>query len=131
MSLVHPQPAALEHRTVSSHWHVSISTMDYEGQKLAELIFYWIILAFGGVGWVIGYIQQDFTVVFQVWLVGVVLSVIVRLLGFRKDYDYDYLTKLLLFIWDQLCVPDWPFYNRHPIKWLESIPDRREHGKSS
>lgn len=27
----------------------------------------------------IGYVQQDFTVVFQAWLVGVVLSVIVRL----------------------------------------------------
>ena len=25
-----------------------------------------------------------------------------------------------------LCVPDWPIYNRHPIKWLESIPDRDE-----
>ena len=51
--------------------------MDYEGQKLAELIFYWIILVFGSVGWVIGYFRQDFTVVFQAWLVGVVLSVIV------------------------------------------------------
>ncbi|GAX23251.1 signal peptidase complex subunit 1 [Fistulifera solaris] len=80
--------------------------MDYEGQKLAELIFYIIILTFGCVGWVIGYFQEDFTVVFQAWLAGVVLSVI-------------------------LCVPDWPFYNRHPIKWLESVPDRRQHAKSS
>ena len=22
----------------------------------------------------------------------------------------------------QLCVPDWPFYNRHPVKWLDQIP---------
>lgn len=51
--------------------------MDYEGQKLAEILFYWIILAFGAVGWVIGYIQQDFVVVFYAWLVGVTLSVIV------------------------------------------------------
>lgn len=51
--------------------------MDYEGQKLAELLFYWIILSFGAVGWVIGYFQQDFTVVFQAWLVGVVLSIVV------------------------------------------------------
>ncbi|GAX26598.1 signal peptidase complex subunit 1 [Fistulifera solaris] len=80
--------------------------MDYEGQKLAELIFYIIILTFGCIGWVIGYFQEDFTVVFQAWLAGVVLSVI-------------------------LCVPDWPFYNRHPIKWLESVPDRRQHAKSS
>lgn len=54
--------------------------MDYQGQKLAELIFYWIILSFGSVGWVIGYVQQDFTVVFQAWLVGVLLSVIVSCL---------------------------------------------------
>lgn len=74
--------------------------MDYEGQRLSELFFYWIILAFGGVGWIIGYFRQDFTIVFQCWLVGVVISVV-------------------------LCVPDWPFYNRHPVKWLESVPDRR------
>ena len=53
--------------------------MDFEGQKLAELIFHILIIAFGAVGWVIGYFQQDFTVVFQFWLVGLVLSVIVRL----------------------------------------------------
>jgi signal peptidase complex subunit 1 len=52
--------------------------VDFEGQKLAEQIFYVIILAFGGVGWIVGYLRQDFTVVFQCWLVGVVLSVIVR-----------------------------------------------------
>jgi len=51
--------------------------MDYEGQRLSELIFYWIILSFGAVGWVIGYFRQDFTIVFQCWLVGVVLSVVV------------------------------------------------------
>jgi hypothetical protein len=51
--------------------------MDYEGQRLAELIFYWIILSFGAVGWIIGYFKQDFMVVFQLWLVGVVTSVIV------------------------------------------------------
>jgi Microsomal signal peptidase 12 kDa subunit (SPC12) len=53
--------------------------MDYKGQELAELIFYIIICSFGAVGWVIGYFQQDFTVVFQAWLVGVVISVVVRL----------------------------------------------------
>mmetsp|Transcript_18980 Transcript_18980/g.39286 ORF Transcript_18980/g.39286 Transcript_18980/m.39286 type:complete len:83 (-) Transcript_18980:307-555(-) len=76
--------------------------MDYEGQKLAELLFYIIICLFGAVGWVMGYLQQDFTIVFQAWLAGVVISVV-------------------------LCVPDWPFFNRNPIKWLESVPnDRRQ-----
>ena len=53
--------------------------MDFEGQKLAELIFHILIIAFGAVGWVFGYFEQDFTIVFQFWLVGLVLSVIVRL----------------------------------------------------
>jgi signal peptidase complex subunit 1 len=51
--------------------------MDYEGQKLAELLFYWIILCFGAVGWVIGFVKQDFTFVFYAWLVGVIISVVV------------------------------------------------------
>ena len=53
--------------------------MDYEGQKLAELLFYYIILSCGGVGWILGYIRQDFTIVFQIWSVGVIVSVIVRI----------------------------------------------------
>jgi len=48
---------------------------------LAELLFYWIILSFGAVGWIIGYFQEDFFIVFKFWLVGVVISAIVSLLG--------------------------------------------------
>jgi signal peptidase complex subunit 1 len=51
--------------------------MDYEGQKLSELIFYWIILIFGGVGWVIGYMRQEFFIVFKFWCVGVLISAVV------------------------------------------------------
>lgn len=51
--------------------------MDYEGQKLSELFFFWIICAFGGIGWIIGYVQQDFTIVFQSWVVGVLISMVV------------------------------------------------------
>jgi signal peptidase complex subunit 1 len=51
--------------------------MDYEGQRLAELLFQWIICSLGAVGWVIGYINQNFYHTFYVWLVGVIISVIV------------------------------------------------------
>mmetsp|Transcript_17642 Transcript_17642/g.17078 ORF Transcript_17642/g.17078 Transcript_17642/m.17078 type:complete len:84 (+) Transcript_17642:124-375(+) len=78
--------------------------MDYEGQKLSENLFCYIIIAFGAVGWVIGYFHQDFTYVFYLWSVGMVISVV-------------------------LCVPDWPFFNRHPVQWLDSVPDRRNKGK--
>jgi signal peptidase complex subunit 1 len=55
--------------------------MDYKGQQLSELIFYWIILLFGGIGWVLGYIRQEFWIVFQCWLVGVGISVVVSFSG--------------------------------------------------
>mmetsp|Transcript_28118 Transcript_28118/g.40258 ORF Transcript_28118/g.40258 Transcript_28118/m.40258 type:complete len:83 (+) Transcript_28118:61-309(+) len=74
--------------------------MDYKGQQLSEFFFYYITIIFGGLGWIVGYIHQDFSYVFYPWLAGVILSTI-------------------------LCVPDWPFYNRHPIKWIESVPERR------
>jgi len=108
--------------------------MDYKGQRLAELIFYWIILSFGIVGWVIGYVQQDFTVVFQAWLVGVLISVLVSLSPLRPTIATVSLSHIHRYVnpsFSQLCVPDWPFYNRNPISWLESVPDRRQHAKSS
>ena len=102
-------------------------TMDYEGQKLAELLFYIIICLFGAVGWVIGYIQQDFTVVFQAWLVGVILSVIVCSSSLNDCCCTFHSDPVDVF---QLCVPDWPFYNRHPIQWLESVPTRQAASKN-
>jgi signal peptidase complex subunit 1 len=77
--------------------------MDYEGQKLCENLFYWIIIIFGAIGWVYGYMEQDFVHVFYAWGVGMILSIII-------------------------CVPDWPWFNKHPIKWLDSVPDRRAVG---
>lgn len=52
--------------------------MDYEGQKLCEYLFCIIILAFGSIGWIIGYIHQDFYICVKAWFAGLVLSIIVR-----------------------------------------------------
>lgn len=51
--------------------------MDYKGQQLSEFLFYYITIIFGGLGWVVGYIHQDFSYVFYPWLAGVILSTIV------------------------------------------------------
>lgn len=75
--------------------------MDFKGQALAEKLFYYIIILFGVVGWVLGYVQNSFQVSFNVWLVGTGLSLLV-------------------------VVPDWPVYNRNPIKWLEPPPKAPE-----
>ncbi len=51
--------------------------MDYKGQQLSELLFYYITIIFGSIGWIVGYWNQDFSYVFYPWLAGVVLSTIV------------------------------------------------------
>ena len=76
----------LDYSTIQQEFYFVYFTMDYEGQKLAELLFYYIILSCGGVGWILGYIRQDFTIVFQIWLIGVIVSVIVRI--FTCIYPY-------------------------------------------
>ncbi|EGB08606.1 hypothetical protein AURANDRAFT_17929, partial [Aureococcus anophagefferens] len=75
---------------------------DYHGQKLAEMIYCYLIVIFGARGgalrhiaagaviaWFFGYFAQDFTVTFGGWAVGLVIAML-------------------------LCVPDWPMFNRHP-----------------
>jgi hypothetical protein len=64
--------------------------MDYEGQRLAEILYHLIICSFGAVGWVIGYINQDFYHTFYVWLVAVVISVIVSQFPYSKAFSYSY-----------------------------------------
>jgi len=59
--------------------------MDYKGQELAEWLFYYIIIGFGGVGWVYGWIEQDFSHVFWAWLVGLGLACVVSLSASMKD----------------------------------------------
>ena len=71
--------------------------MDYQGQKLAEMIYLYLIVILGAIGWVFGYVAQSFKITFTVWLGGLVVSMI-------------------------LCVPDWPMYNPHPVEWLKEIP---------
>jgi len=79
---------------------------DYDGQRLAELLYYWIIICFGAAGWVWGYIEKNFKYTFYCWAVGVGISVL-------------------------LCVPDWPIYNRHTVEWRESChPGSRKSGTS-
>lgn len=69
--------SVLTTNTASSRYLIT-ANMDYEGQKLCENLFYYIILIFGAIGWVYGYIHQDFVYVFYAWSVGMVISVVVR-----------------------------------------------------
>lgn len=82
--------------------------MDYKGQKLAEMLYTYLIVVFGAIAWVFGYFAQDFMVTFYGWLFGLIFCMI-------------------------LCIPDWPIYNRNPVPWLKEIPPskpkQQEHKK--
>uniref|UniRef100_A0A8C8YP73 Signal peptidase complex subunit 1 n=1 Tax=Prolemur simus TaxID=1328070 RepID=A0A8C8YP73_PROSS len=82
-----PRPAMLEHLS-------SLPTqMDYKGQKLAEQMFQGIILFSAIIGFIYGYVAEQFG-----WTVYIVMA------GFAFSC--------------LLTLPPWPIYRRHPLKWL-------------
>uniref|UniRef100_A0A175YIT8 Peptidase M28 domain-containing protein n=2 Tax=Daucus carota subsp. sativus TaxID=79200 RepID=A0A175YIT8_DAUCS len=68
--------------------------MDWEGQKLAEQLMQTMLMAFALVAFVTGYLLGSFETVLLIYAAGLVFTSLVTL-------------------------PDWPFYNRHPVKWLD------------
>ena len=79
---------------------------DYLGQKLSENIHYFLIILFGTIAWFYGYYLADFQQTFYGWTAGLGLSLIV-------------------------CIPDWPFYNRHKVEWLDDLPEYSSEAKKS
>lgn len=75
--------------------------MDYAGQYLAEVLYSWIIIVMGGIGWIHGYIVESFLVTYYWWLIATVVCI-------------------------PLCCWDWKFYNKEPITWLSNIPKANE-----
>ena len=69
---------------------------DYKGQMWSEYIYYFLTIFFGAVAWIVGYVQEDFNYTVYGWSVGLVLSLL-------------------------LCIPDWPFFNRNPVQWLDEV----------
>ncbi|XP_004676626.1 PREDICTED: signal peptidase complex subunit 1 [Condylura cristata] len=94
-----PQPVMLEHLS-------SLPTqMDYKGQKLAEQMFQGIILFSAIVGFIYGYVAEQFG-----WTVYIVMA------GFAFSC--------------LLTLPPWPIYRRHPLKWLPVQDSGTEDKKS-
>ncbi|OMO88183.1 Ribosomal protein L22/L17 [Corchorus olitorius] len=70
-------------------------SMDWQGQKLAEQIMQIMLLAFAVIATAMGYILGSFQMMILVYAGGVTLTTLIT-------------------------VPNWPFYNRHPLKWLDA-----------
>jgi signal peptidase complex subunit 1 len=70
--------------------------MDFEGQKQAELLIYRLLILFAAAGFVGGYATGRFDVMVYVNAAGLAITLLA-------------------------VVPDWPWFNRHPLKWLPAL----------
>ncbi|XP_059657698.1 signal peptidase complex subunit 1-like [Cornus florida] len=68
--------------------------MDWQGQKLAENLMQIILLAFAVIAFMTGYVAGSFRTMMLIYAGGVVFTTLIT-------------------------VPNWPFFNRHPLNWLD------------
>lgn len=68
--------------------------MDWQGQKLAEQLMQIMLLSFAVVAFISGYVLGSFQIMLMIYAGGVLLTSLIT-------------------------VPNWPFFNRHPLKWLD------------
>lgn len=78
--------------------------MDFKGQYYCERTFQVLIILFGLIGFFAGYVQQDFRLTFHFLAAGSSLAALI-------------------------CLPDWPWWNRHPVAWLEAEEPAQEEKK--
>uniref|UniRef100_A0A0Q3VE93 Signal peptidase complex subunit 1 n=2 Tax=Setaria italica TaxID=4555 RepID=A0A0Q3VE93_SETIT len=69
--------------------------MDWQGQKRAEMLMQVLLVAAAVAAFLVGYLRGDFQLMLLVYAGGVVLTALVT-------------------------VPNWPFFNRNPLKWLDA-----------
>ncbi|PIN26112.1 Signal peptidase subunit [Handroanthus impetiginosus] len=68
--------------------------MDWQGQKLAEQLMQLMLVFFAVVAFIVGYVLGSFQTMLLIYGAGVVLTSLIT-------------------------VPNWPFFNRHPLNWLD------------
>ncbi|XP_008792803.2 probable signal peptidase complex subunit 1 [Phoenix dactylifera] len=72
----------------------SLPAMDWQGQKRSEILMLISLVVFGVVAFGVGYAIGSFQIMMLIYGSGVVLTALIT-------------------------VPNWPLFNRHPLKWLD------------
>jgi len=67
--------------------------IDFEGQRLADFLSTALLSIVGAVSFFVGYFKEDIKLALALGLIGSALTF-------------------------ALIVPPWPFFNRHPVRWL-------------
>ncbi|QSZ35831.1 hypothetical protein DSL72_006953 [Monilinia vaccinii-corymbosi] len=67
--------------------------IDFEGQRLAEFLTTALLAISGAIAFLVGFLKQDIKLALAFGLLGTAFT-------------------------SAIIVPPWPFYKRHPVKWL-------------
>lgn len=79
--------------------------MDFIGQKMAERLFQIIIIFFGVIGFIAGYIMQQFSMTIYSVLFGVLISAF-------------------------LTLPPWSVYRNNPVQWQTATVDSSKENRN-
>jgi len=77
--------------------------MDFRGQELSERLYQLVLVLFAVAGFVVGYGTGSFSTMMGVFGVGVALALV-------------------------CSVPDWVYFNQHPLHWLPPLNPGGEDG---
>ncbi|KAI9356082.1 microsomal signal peptidase 12 kDa subunit-domain-containing protein [Pilaira anomala] len=77
-------------------------TIDFEGQRLAEHLTHYLLIASGIISFIVGYSLQSLQMVMMIFAVGLVLTALV-------------------------VIPPWPLYNKHPQPFItDKVIEKKE-----
>ena len=102
---------------------VVLFKQDYKGQEQAENWSRIVVMLFGAVGLIYGWMIQEFSQTIYILAAGLALAALVSLvvITFTKSESIMVLSHI------QLTVPPWPFFRKKPLKWQKARdPDTGE-----
>ncbi|KAF6135179.1 hypothetical protein GIB67_035250 [Kingdonia uniflora] len=74
--------------------------MDWQRQKLSEQLMQIMLMVFVVVSFIVGYVIGSFRMMILIYAAGVLVTTLIT-------------------------VPNWPFFNRNPLNWLDPIEAER------
>ena len=80
---------------------IIMNEMDFEGQILAEKLYRIILVVFTIIAMIVSYSTQKLCHGVYILSFGLLLTLL-------------------------LCLPSWPMYNKHQLKWLKYVPQEKE-----
>ena len=73
--------------------------MDFAGQKVVEHLNFYILVIFAVLAFVVGYVSGSFSLLVKIYASGLLLDA-------------------------ALVIPDWPWLNKQPLRWLPPKSDQ-------